>query len=98
MFTLTAVEADALGLGLLVTVLLLVSGVLVVFPRSGHIVAATVECPMLRRRACVELVRDDWTLRVVDVTRCSLLSGYAAVLCGKGCLATGAPTPLTRAA
>jgi hypothetical protein len=45
-----------------------------------------------------ELLRDAWTLRFVDVARCSALNGYAGVICSKRCLAVGAATPLARAA
>jgi hypothetical protein len=98
MFTLTALEAIALGLGLLAIVVVLVVGVLAAFPRATRIVAAPIDCPLVGRRACVELVRDGWTLRFVDVTRCSLLCGYAGVICAKRCLATGAVARLARAA
>ena len=71
MLTLTLFEAAALGIGLLATILLLVGGVLVAFPRATQSVPATVACPILHQRASVELLRDTWTLRLVDVTRCS---------------------------
>ena len=98
MFTLTLFEAAALGIGLLATILLLIGGVLRAFPRATQPVPATVACPLLHQRASVELLRDTWTLRLVDVTRCSALGGYTAVICSKGCLAGGATRPLTRAA
>ena len=47
MFTLTLFEAAALGIGLLATILLLVGGVLVAFPRATLSVPATVACPIL---------------------------------------------------
>ena len=83
---------------LLATILLLVGGVLVAFPRATQSVPATVACPLLHQRASVELLRDTWSLRLVGVTRCSALGGYAAVICAKGCLAGGAIRPLVRAA
>jgi len=98
MFTLTGFEAAALGGALLATVLLLVAGVLVAFPRATRLVPATIDCPILRRRVGAELVRDAWTLRFVDVARCSVLGGGAAVICSKRCLAGSAATPLARAA
>jgi hypothetical protein len=97
MFTLSVFEAAALGIGLLAIILLLVAGGLVAFPRATHRVPATVDCPLLHRRAGVELVRDAWTLRFVDVARCSALGGYAAVICSRRCLAGGAARPLVRA-
>jgi len=98
MFTLTVFEAAALGTGLLATILLLVGGVLVAFPRATQRVQTTVGCPLLHRRVGAELLRDAWTLRFVDVARCSALNGYAGVICSKRCLAVGAATPLARAA
>jgi hypothetical protein len=98
MFTLTAFDAAVLGIGLLVTILLLVCGVVVAFPRATQLVPATVHCPLLHRRARAELLRDVWTLRVVDVTRCSLLGGYGAVICSKRCLARPVAVTLVRAA
>jgi len=98
MFTLTVFEAAALGIGLLATILLLVGGVLVAFPRATRPVQATVACPLLHRRASVELLRDMWSLRFVDVARCSALCGYTAVICTKRCLAGGAARPLARTA
>lgn len=98
MFTLTVFEAAALGIGLLATILLLVGGVLVAFPRATQPVPATVACPFLHRRASLELLRDTWTLRFVDVTRCSALSGYASVICSKRCLADHRAMTLVRAA
>jgi hypothetical protein len=98
MFMLTAFEATALGLGLLATVLLLIAGVLSVFPRAGRRVAATVDCPVLGRRAAVDLVRDEWTLRFVDVDDCSLLCGKSGMVCDKECLAASAVRALSRAA
>jgi hypothetical protein len=98
MFTLTAFEATALGLGLLATVLLLVAGVLGAFPRARHVVAATFDCPVLGRRASVDLVRDEWTLRFVDVDACSLLCGKSGVVCDRECLAASAARRLSRAA
>ncbi|HEU4369068.1 MAG TPA: hypothetical protein VFV05_12675 [Methylomirabilota bacterium] len=87
MFTLTVSGATALILGLLATALLLVAGVLLAVPRAGRVVPATVHCPLLGRPASVELVRDAWTLRIVDVARCSLLHGYTGVICAKRCVA-----------
>ena len=98
MFTLTGFEATALGGALLAAVLLLVTGVLAAFPRATRPVPATVDCPLLRCRARAELVRDTWTLRFVDVARCSVLGGDAAVICSKRCLAGSAATALARAA
>jgi hypothetical protein len=98
MFTLTVFEAAALVVGLLATILLLVSGVLLASPRARQPVPATVVCPLLHQRASVELLRDTWTLRFVDVTRCSALGGYAGVICSKRCLTGGAARPLARAA
>jgi hypothetical protein len=98
MFTLTAFEAAALGGVVVAAVLLLVTGVLVAFPRATRPVPATVDCPLLCRRVPAELVRDAWTLRFVDVARCSVLGGDAAVVCSKRCLAGGATTALARAA
>lgn len=97
MFTLTVFEATALGIGLLAIILLLVAGVLVAFPRATQRVPASVDCPLLHRRASAELLRDAWTLRFVDVARCSALGGYATVICSRRCLA-GAARPLARAA
>jgi hypothetical protein len=98
MFMLTAFEATVLGLGLLAAVVLLVAGVLVAFPRATRVVRATVDCPLLGRRAAVDLVHDTWTLRFVDVTRCSALGGYSGVICAKRCLAGRAVAALPRAA
>ena len=98
MLTLTEFEAAVLGFGLLATLLLLVGGVLVAFPRATQVVPAAVDCPLLHRRASAELLRDAWTLRFVDVERCSVLGGCAAVICSKRCLAAGAATTLARAA
>ena len=98
MFTLTVFQASALGIGVLATILLLIGGVLVAFPRATQRVVATVECPLLHRRASTEQLRDVWTLRTVDVTRCSALAGYADVICSKRCLAGRAAMTRVRAA
>jgi hypothetical protein len=98
MFTLTGFQAAAVAVGLLAVILLLVGGVLVAFPRGTHRVAATVSCPLFHRRARVELLRDAWTLRAVDVARCSLLSEYSSVICGRQCLAGRATVTRARAA
>jgi hypothetical protein len=98
MFTLTVLQAAVLGVGLLAVILLLVGGVLVAFPRGTRRVPATVSCPLFHRRARVELLRDAWTLRFVDVTRCSLLGRYSSVICARQCLAGRASVTQARAA
>jgi hypothetical protein len=89
MFSLTVVEGGLLGAALVAVTVALVVGVLVAFPRRRRLVSAAVHCPLLDRTVTAELAQDDWTLRYVDVTRCTALGGAAAVLCDRRCLALG---------
>ena len=87
MFSLTALQGGLLGAGLLAITTLLVAGVLFAFPRQRRIVRATVHCPVLDRAVTAELAQDDWTLRFVDVARCTALGSCASVICDRRCLA-----------
>jgi hypothetical protein len=97
MYSVTTLDGMLLAAGLLATMVLLVLGVLVVFPRSLRVLPARVYCPMLRRRVGAELARDDWTLGFMDVVRCSVLGRPGPVPCTKGCLSASVPPPVTAA-
>jgi hypothetical protein len=86
MYSMTLLQSAWLGAAALVAVLLLVLGVLAVFPRAARAVSRAVYCPLLQRRVRAELARDEWTRRSTDVLRCSVLGGLAAVTCNKRCL------------
>jgi hypothetical protein len=86
MYSLTAQEGSLLALGILAVATVLVLGVYLGFPRALRTVSAIVACPTIGRRARAELVRDEWTLGFVDVTRCSVLGQHGVVFCRKGCL------------
>jgi hypothetical protein len=88
MFSLMAAEAAALALVLLGVTVGLVLAVFRSFPRGLQKVPALVTCPLLWRKVTAEVMRDDWTLRFTDVTRCSVL-GREVGLCHKACLAAG---------
>jgi hypothetical protein len=85
MYSMTTMEATLLGLALLVVTSALVLGVLAGFPRSLQTLAAGVICPVVGRSVDAEVVRDRWTVRCVDVRRCTVL-GRRVDLCSKGCL------------
>jgi hypothetical protein len=85
MYSLTTMEAALLGLAVLAITSMLVYGVLAGFPRTLHVLAAGVVCPVVGRRVEAEVVRDAWTVRCVDVRRCAVLGGRVD-LCRKGCV------------
>ena len=85
MYSLTTMEAGLLVLAGLAVTSTLVYGVLAGFPRALHVVTAGVVCPVVGRRVQAELVRDAWTVRCVDVRRCTVLGGRVD-LCAKGCV------------
>jgi hypothetical protein len=87
MYSLTILQGTMLGMTVVATAGTLVLGVLRGFPRALRRVAAVIECPLLQRTATAELDRDEWTLRCVDVVRCSVLGARPAALCSKACLA-----------
>jgi hypothetical protein len=86
MFTLSAAEATVLGLGLLAAIIVLMVGALRGVPRASRVVAATVRCPLLNRDASADLEWDYWTVRFVDVARCSVLGGCAPTTCNRRCI------------
>ena len=86
MYSLSAQEGTLLALGVLAVATVLLLGVFGGFPRAGRAVSATVTCPAIGRDARAELVRDEWTLRFTDVTRCSVLGQRAVGFCNKACL------------
>jgi hypothetical protein len=86
MYSVTTLEGALLALAVLTATTALVFGVLVGFPRALQTVSAGVACPLVGHRAMAELDRDAWTLRCVDVRRCSVLGGRDVVLCSKACL------------
>ena len=96
MYPLTVQEGTLLALGVLAVATWLVLGVFAGFPRSRRTVSAVVVCPTIGQRARAELVRDEWTRRFVDVTRCSVLGQRGVVFCRKGCLRAGRPDCLSR--
>lgn len=85
MYSVTTLEGALLALAVLTVTTALVFGVLVGFPRALHTVSAGVCCPVVGRGVLAELDRDAWTLRGVDVRRCSVL-GRRVDLCSKACL------------
>jgi hypothetical protein len=85
MYSVTTLEGALLTLTLLATTSVLVFGVLVGFPRALRSVSMRVACPLAGRRVLAELDRDAWTLRCVNVRRCSVL-GTRVDLCSKACL------------
>jgi hypothetical protein len=96
MYSMTAGEGSLLALGVFAVTTLLVLGVFAGFPRARRTVSAVVACPTIGQRARAEIVRDEWTLRFVDVTRCSVLGQHGVVFCRKGCVRPGSPDCLTR--
>jgi hypothetical protein len=90
MYSLTMLEGALLALTMAVTAILLVLGVLVLFPRVQHAVTGGVTCPLLGRRATAQFAHDEWTRRLVDVTACSVLGTGGVPLCRKGCLSEAA--------
>ena len=86
MYTVTLLQGALLALAVLATTTMLVLGVLVGLPRTLRVVHARVYCPLVRRRVMAELDRDEWTLRVVDVARCSVLGKLGVTTCTKRCL------------
>jgi len=93
MYSLTPLEGMLLGLGLLLTITMLVMGVRFIFPRAIRIMTAGVDCPLIRRRATAELARDEWTRRFTDVTCCSVLGTPGVGFCRKACLLAVARSP-----
>jgi hypothetical protein len=94
MYSVTTLEGVLLAAGVLVTVTLLVLGVLTMFPRSMRVFLARVYCPLLGRRVGAEIERDDWTLRFMQVARCSVLGRAGAVPCTRACLSASVPPPI----
>ena len=86
MFVLTLSEAVMLGLGWLAIVTILLLGVLVLLPRSRRLVPAYVRCPVLGQAVAAQVMRDEWTRRFCQVTRCDALGGIAPVTCNQKCL------------
>jgi hypothetical protein len=89
MYSLMTPEAAVLSLVVLGVTLGLMLAVPVLWRRSPRRVLGLVTCPLLAGRVTAELVRDDWTLRFTDVTRCSVL-GADVRFCRKACLTDGA--------
>jgi hypothetical protein len=87
MYSLTIMQGTVLGMTIVAMTGALVLGVLRGFPRALRRVAAVIECPLLQRTATAELDRDAWTLRSVDVVRCSVLGARPSALCTNACLA-----------
>jgi hypothetical protein len=87
MYTLTILEGTMLALGVLVTAMLPMLGVVCAFPRALRAVGASVYCPLLSRNVVAELDRDEWTLRLVGVRYCSVLGQRGLATCNKRCLA-----------
>jgi hypothetical protein len=85
MYSLTTLEAGLLALAVLALTSMLVYGVVAGFPRTLHVVAAGVGCPVVGRWVEAEVVRDAWTVRCVDVRRCAVLGGRVD-LCAKECV------------
>ena len=96
MYWLTAQEGALLALGVLAVATVLVLAVFIGFPRARRTVSALVACPTIGRRARADLVQDEWTLRCVDVTRCSVLGQHGVVFCRKACLRAGGVDSLSR--
>ena len=88
MYELTTQEGMLLALGIVSVATLLLLGVFVRFPRATRVVSAVVVCPTIGCPARAELTRDEWTLRFIDVTRCSVLGHVSVGLCNKACLRT----------
>jgi hypothetical protein len=93
MYSLTTLEGALLALAISGTAVVLVLGVLRLFPRAMQAITMGVDCPLIRQRATAELVRDEWTRRAVDVTCCSVLGTPGVALCRKGCLLAVARSP-----
>jgi hypothetical protein len=85
MYSVTTLEGALLTLAVLAATTGLVFGVLVGFPRALRPVSARVCCPLVGAGVLAELDQDAWTLRCVDVRRCSVLGGRVD-LCSKACL------------
>ena len=85
MYSVTTMEGALLVLAVLAVTSGLVVGVIAGFPRALQTLTAGVACPMVGRRVEAEVVRDAWTLRCLDVRRCTVLGGRVD-LCSKGCL------------
>ena len=96
MYSLTGPEGWLLALGVLAVATALVLGVLTGFPRARRTVSALVVCPTIGQRARAELVRDEWTLRFTDVTRCSVLGQRGVAFCRKACLRSGSTDCFSR--
>ena len=96
MFTLTVAEGTLMGLGILAALIVLVVGALRAFPRAQRIVPAIVRCPLFDRAVAADLEWDEWTVRFVDVARCSVLGACASVTCNRRCIAADAPAPVSR--
>jgi hypothetical protein len=86
MYTLNPTEAALLGLGVLATISAVVAVALRGVPRSSRIATATVHCPLLSRTVTADLEWDDWAVRFIDVTRCSVLGDCAKTACSRGCI------------
>jgi hypothetical protein len=86
MYSMTLLQGVWLGGAVVVAMVLLVLGVVALFPRAVRAVSLAVYCPLLQRRVRAELARDEWTLRCTDVLRCSVLGGLARAVCNKRCL------------
>ena len=86
MFSLMPSEVATLLLVVVGALTGLLLAVFVLFPRSAQTVPALVTCPLLQRRVTAQVARDDWTRRLTDVTRCSVLGGDVR-FCRKACLA-----------
>jgi len=93
MYSVTTLEGSLLALAMFATIGVLTLGVMRGFPRLIQTITTGVDCPLLRQRATAELVRDEWTRRLVDVTSCSVLGSRATSLCRKSCLRTAARSP-----
>ena len=93
MYSVTTLVAVGLTLTVSVITVILILGVLRLFPRAMQAVTAGVECPLIGRRATAELARDEWTRRLVDVTCCSVLGAPGVALCRKACLLTVTRAP-----
>jgi hypothetical protein len=68
MYSVTTLEGMLLGLGMVLTITMLMLGVQFLFPRAMRTITAGVDCPLIRRPATAELARDEWTRRFTDVT------------------------------
>lgn len=86
MYELTTTQGGLLCLGVLAVATALVLAVFLRFPRASRVEPAVVTCPTLGRQARAELVRDAWTLRFTDVSRCSVLGQVGIKFCNRACL------------